>query len=164
MPGWASPKSGGYARSRTRPLGSNSWWPTLRWITDVAGDPQNKQVMPASKRAVVHFVRVGFGVHKRHTCQVTVVQCSSGRCQSQACDQPRIRAVARTGGRAGTRRRSLAAYPGRREGWSVSHKRVERLESGEGVSIQAKHRQKQSVCHGHASTRYPPNERSRRMS
>jgi len=99
--------------------------------------------MPAQKRAVVRFFRVGFRVSERRACRVAGVPRSSCRYRSRAKDQAalrlRLRDLAAARVRSGYRRRYVLLQ---REGWRVNHKRVYRLYREEGLGIRVKRRRK----------------------
>ncbi len=99
--------------------------------------------MPAQKRAVVRFFRVGFRVSERRACRVAGVPRSSCRYRSRAKDQAalrlRLRDLAAARVRYGYRRLHVLLQ---REGWRVNHKRVYRLYREEGLGIRVKRRRK----------------------
>ncbi len=99
--------------------------------------------MPAQKRAVARFFRVGFRVSERRACRVAGVPRSSCRYRSRAKDQAalrlRLRDLAAARVRYGYRRLHVLLQ---REGWRVNHKRVYRLYREEGLGIRVKRRRK----------------------
>ena len=100
---------------------------------------------PAQKRALVRFFRVGFKVSERRACRVAGVPRSSCRYRSRARDQSplrvRLRDLAAARVRDGYRRLHVLLQ---REGWQVTHKRVERLYREEGLGIRVKRRRKRT--------------------
>jgi putative transposase len=109
----------------------------------------------------VQFVRVGFQVSERRSCQVIGVHRSTTRYQSVASDQAalrmRLRDLAAVRVRYGYRRLHLLLC---REGWQVNHKRVYRLYRLEGLALRLTKRRKRAsagrVVRGAAAA---PNER-----
>jgi putative transposase len=103
-------------------------------------------VKPAQKRAAVQFFRTGFQVSARRACRVVGVSRSTWRYRSQAQDQTvlrlRLRDLAATRVRYGYRRLHVLL---KREGWQVTHKRVDRLYREEGLGIRIK-RKKKRTC------------------
>jgi putative transposase len=103
-------------------------------------------VKPAQKRAAVQFFRTGFQVSARRACRVVGVSRSTWRYRSQAQDQTvlrlRLRDLAATRVRYGYRRLHVLR---KREGWQVTHKRVDRLYREEGLGIRIK-RKKKRTC------------------
>ena len=95
---------------------------------------------PAARRRSVAHVRTVFGVSERRACRVIRIARSSQRYRKQLrpTEPPltrRVIALATQYGRYGYRRITALL---RREGWCVSHKRVERLWRQEGLKVPQK--------------------------
>jgi transposase InsO family protein len=97
-------------------------------------------VSPARRRQLVTHIQQRLGVSERRACRVLKQPRSSQRYQAQVDDQEavltdRIVALASQYGRYGYRRVTALL---RKEGWSVNHKRVERIWRQEGLKVPAK--------------------------
>jgi putative transposase len=94
-------------------------------------------VSPAARRKSVAHIRAVFRVSERRACRVIRIARSSQRYQSRTVDADApltkcIVAFATQYGRYGYRRITALL---RREGWSVNHKRVERIWRKEGLKV-----------------------------
>lgn len=101
--------------------------------------------MPARRRPLVEFLRVGFRVSERRACRVIAVDRSSYRYKpmgdnaAQIALRIRIRDLSAVRIRYGYRRLHVLL---KREGWHVNHKRIYRLYRQEGLSLRLKSRKK----------------------
>ena len=110
------------------------------------GDHRKNLVRPKAKRTAATLMVARFGLSQRRVCQLVALDRNTLRYQSRRSDdqglRARMREIAETKRRYGCPRIYVRL---RREGWTVNHKKVERLYREEGLSLRRRARKKATV-------------------